>query len=176
MPTEPNKELETVLAQRSQEVGAELAAIAIAHMDPHAQEDLLCYIKDLREAQQRKDAAAIRYIVDAIRELLVHPTYEQIHSAGRLDDIEREADPRWPVVKERGEEKLASFFERYLHFKDATGLRTQQDVAKAANISLSTVQAIEGRKTRPQYKTVQALARAFGTTVNKLAGDLYREE
>jgi DNA-binding XRE family transcriptional regulator len=56
------------------------------------------------------------------------------------------------------------------HHKARCNLTTIRAVAEVAGLSPTTVQAIEKQRVKPQFKTVQALAKAFGVGVEALAG------
>ncbi len=79
-----------------------------------------------------------------------------------------------PGVIEAVERSRAAFFDSYVRMKEASGLRTQKQVSDAAGLSPATVQAIESRKVKPQYRTVEKLARAFGCSVTDLLGETER--
>jgi transcriptional regulator with XRE-family HTH domain len=53
------------------------------------------------------------------------------------------------------------FFAAYRRLKSRSGLTTIRQVADAAGLSPTTVQAIEKQRVKPQFRTLQALAKAF---------------
>jgi DNA-binding XRE family transcriptional regulator len=62
------------------------------------------------------------------------------------------------------------FFEAYQRCKIKSKLTTIRQIAKAAKLSATTVQAIEKQRVKPQFKTIKALAAAFKVQVKELAG------
>jgi DNA-binding XRE family transcriptional regulator len=62
------------------------------------------------------------------------------------------------------------FFKLYQQHKARCNLTTIRAVAQAAGLSPTTVQAIEKQRVKPQFKTIQALAKAFGVTPEELSG------
>ncbi len=159
----------------ARELGANYAAWTIAMMDPHAIKDLEWFIQALREAKDNNDTEAIRSHMESIREVLYPPSTELLEGALDLDAFEAKASSTSAGVAARKEvaDALQGFFERYLKHKEVAGFSTQNEVAEAAGISLSTVQSIESGRVRPQYKTVQALASAFDVSVDELAGKMW---
>lgn len=143
------------------------AAVAIAQMDPHSREDLACYMKELSEAQERGDQDHVTYLVGAIVEVFASRTN---HDAPDLDawQAEGEHTPEGKRASERYDQESRRFVARYQHFKARANFQTIQQVADAAGLSPTTVQAVEAQRVKPQMRTIQALAKAFGVDVSEL--------
>lgn len=145
------------------------AAIAIAQMDPHSWSDLKKYREQLEQAKAGDDAEAVEYLVSAIAEVFERTDPAQSVSVEQWE-ASLAASPGGQEARAAAHAVGESFFKRYTDLKARAGFKTQRDVAEAAGLSVTTVQAIEARKTRPQAKTIQALARAFGVDASELAG------
>ena len=146
------------------------SAIAIAQMDPHSREDLICYFQALNECQASGDGQdEVAYLIDAIAEVFSLPSDEKVPDIDEWTaDVQKSPEGRKAAVELKKE--TGSFFARYHELKDAAGLRTIKEVADAAGLSPTTVQAIESQRVKPQVRTVQALAKAFGVGVGALVG------
>lgn len=144
------------------------AVAAIIALDPHSREDLVCHIQTLNAAQAAGDTEEQAYVHEAIKEVFSlgtdpadMPDLEQWRAeaasgpAGRAasDELDRETDV---------------FFQKYAELKERAGLHTIRAVAAAAGISATTVLAIEKQRTKPQCKTIHALAKAFGVPAAEL--------
>jgi DNA-binding XRE family transcriptional regulator len=144
------------------------AANAIVQMDPNAREDLISYLKALNEAQQAGDEQEQEYLMKAILEVF------EINGSEDGPDIDVWEDEIKSSVKGReAAEELRSetdrFFKVYQECKTRSGLTTIRAVAEAAGLSPTTVQAIEKQKVKPQFRTIQALEKAFGVEPGKLS-------
>lgn len=143
------------------------AAIAIAEMDPHSREDLRCYLKALTEAQQAGEEDEIEYLIDAIAEVFGSA------SDGGAPDLETWSDEalQTPAGRDAVREVAAdaeAFLARYQRLKAAAGMTTLQQVADAAGLSPTTVQAFETQRVKPHAGTLQKLAKAFRVEVSEL--------
>ncbi len=160
------KEKQERLAERSVALDA---AITIAEMDPHSREDLICYLQALSESKAVGDDAERNYLIEAIAEVFVA---SEDHDTPDLDGWAAEAHES---VEGRGaakrlDDETSAFLKRYRELKNAAGFKTIRDVAEAAGLSPTTVQAVESLQVKPQERTIQALARAFGVNVTDLSG------
>lgn len=116
---------------------------------------------DFSKAAADNDAEAVAELIGYAVEVLSGPA--------TADDFVDEivySDPEELAVIERVDREREAFFDRYFELKAASGLETQADVAKKAGLSPTTVQAIESRSVRPQFKTLKKLADAFGVEVS----------
>jgi len=145
------------------------AAAAIVQMDPHAREDLISYLKAFNEAQEAGDEQEQEYLAKAILEVF------EINGSEDGPDIDSWEDEITSSVKGReAAEELRDetdrFFKAYQQCKTRSGLTTIRAVAEAAGLSPTTVQAIEKQRVKPQFRTIQALAKAFGVETAMLTG------
>lgn len=135
-------------------------ALALVQMDPYAKEDLAIYLADAQRAAAANDAEALDYILNAIVEIFTPAdmskalTHEQFEAKIRRMPGGAEA---FAAVKSA----KAEFRKRYLAAKAASGYRTIRELAKAAGLSPTTVQAIEKGSLTPQWRTLQSLCKAF---------------
>ncbi len=143
------------------------AVVAIVQMDPHGREDLITYIKALNEAQVTGDEQEKEYVMKAILEVF---EIDGIEDGSDLDAWEEEAGAS--VAGKQAAKEIAQetdrFFARYQRMKSRSGLTTIRQVADAAGLSPTTVQAIEKQRVKPQFRTLQALAKAFKIDVAEL--------
>jgi len=149
---------------------AKTAALTIAQMDPHMLGDLICYLNEFAKAQKENDPEDQQYIIEAIEELFMPPHESAIRNASTLDEFEAEilSIPAGRRVKQELDARNAAFLDNYRALKERSGLNTQAKVARRANLSLTTIQSIESGRVRPQFRTLQKLADAFGVSVNEL--------
>jgi DNA-binding XRE family transcriptional regulator len=147
--------------------GALSAVVAIVQMDPHAREDLITYIKALNESQMTGDDQEQEYVLKAILEVFEvdgvedGPDLEAWEEESKLSATGRRAAKELAVETDR-------FFDIYQRMKSRSGLTTIRQVADAAGLSPTTVQAIEKQRVKPQFRTLQALAKAFKIDVTDL--------
>lgn len=143
------------------------AAAAIVQMDPNAREDLISYMKAFNEAQRASDEQAQEYLVKAILEVFDNAESEDgLDLDAWLADIMSSSSGR-DAAKDLQDE-TERFFRAYQECKTRSGLTTIRAIAEAASLSPTTVQAIEKQRVKPQFKTVQALAKAFGVEPGRL--------
>ncbi len=163
-------EIEAEQRQAQGRSSALSAAAALAQMDPHSREDLICYLQALTEAQAASDEEETRYLIKAIAEVFM---IEDDAASPDLDAWEAEANrtPEGRNALQKNQKRSRSFLARYHELKAAAGLKTLRDVAKASGLSPTTVQAIETQSVKPQAKTIQALAKAFKVEVGRLLED-----
>jgi DNA-binding XRE family transcriptional regulator len=147
--------------------GALSATLAIFQMDPNAREDLITYMAALNEAQKAGDEDEQEYLGNAILEV--------IEFNGDEDDSDLDAWEKSTTdtaegrkAKEELQVETDNFFNAYQHYKANCGLTTIRAVADAAGLSPTTVQAIEKQRVKPQFKTITALAKAFGVRPEEL--------
>jgi DNA-binding XRE family transcriptional regulator len=145
------------------------AALTIAQMDPHSRQDLICYLQALNQAKQVGDAEEEAYLLGAIVEVFSCQTSA---TGPDLDAWEAESMlvPEGRAAKARLDAETGAFFEKYQQLKARTGLSTVRAIAEAAGLSPTTVHAIEQQRVKPQFRTLAALAKAFGVEVNELTG------
>lgn len=119
------------------------------------------YQQALRDNDEAAKAAMIEYASEVLGGV----------SPATISEDELRAEPVWDAAFNRADAERASFFDAYVAAKHKAGLSTQREVADAAGISPTTVQQIEARQVRPQFRTIEKLATAFGVPV----GDLMRQ-
>jgi DNA-binding XRE family transcriptional regulator len=145
------------------------AVAAIVQMDPHAREDLICYLKAFNESQVAGDEQEQEYLVKAIQEIFeVNRAEDSPEINAWENEIKSSAKGREAAEDLRNE--TDRFFNFYQECKARSGLTTIRAVAEAAGLSPTTVQAVEKQKVKPQFRTIQALAKAFGVEPGKLNG------
>jgi DNA-binding XRE family transcriptional regulator len=146
------------------------AAIAIAQMDPHSREDLICYLKALGEAQAAGDMEECEYLIEAIAEVfLVLENDGAPDLDAWIDQAGQHAEGR--RAQRALEKESKQFFARYQQLKSHAGLKTIRQVAQACGLSPTTVQAIELQRVKPQAGTLQKLAKGLGVTLEELLGN-----
>lgn len=136
------------------------AVAAITHLDPDARADLISYLKALDKAIAEGNQEEQEYLLKAILEVFEIDGGEE---TGDLDDWEKELRSS-AAGRKAGKELDAEterFFKAYQRCKARSRLTTIRKVADAAGISPTTVQAIEKKRVKPQFRTIQALAKAF---------------
>jgi DNA-binding XRE family transcriptional regulator len=140
------------------------AALAIAQMDPHSLDDLVCYLRDLEQAHRTGDEEAQEYLVEAIAEVFTRIDVSAVGDIGSWE-ASLAASPDGQAAVHQVEADAKRFLERYRDLKSRSGLKTQRDVAAAAGLSLTTVNAIEQGAVRPHFKTLEKLAAAFNKSL-----------
>jgi transcriptional regulator with XRE-family HTH domain len=168
-------------------LGATSAAIAIVQMDPHIRNDLALFLQSLNETQSDLTRAReagdqdqadeleedMGDIVSAIVELFEHNEIDQFRNAPTLDSFEADLRVTHAGELEHANERAAlnRLVRRYHEAKARSGLETIAQVAEAAGLSPTTVQAVESGRVRPHYRTVKKLAEAFGVELSDLLAD-----
>jgi len=154
--------------QEDQRHAALSAAVAIVQMDPHARQDLITYIKALNAAQVAGDEQEQEYLLKAILEVFA---VDGNDDGLDLDDWEKESASS--AAGRKAARELAAeaerFFGVYQRLKVRRGLSTIRQVADAAGLSPTTVLGIEKQRVKPQFRTLQALAKAFRVDVAELS-------
>lgn len=144
------------------------AAVAIVQMAPHAREDLIIYIKALNKSQVAGEEQEQEYLLKALLEV-----FEVDENDDGPDLKDWEEDSKSSAAGRQAAKELAEeadrFFDVYRRMKSRSGLTTIRQVADAAGLSPTTVQAIEKQRVKPQFRTLQALAKAFKVDVTKLS-------
>lgn len=143
------------------------ATAALLQIDPHARKDLITYLKAFDKARIAGDEDEQEYLVEAI---------EEIFEVGGTEDGPDVDEWEAQVASTREGRNAADelrdetdrFLKAYKYHKARCNLSTIRAVAEAAGLSPTTVQAIEKQSVKPQFKTIQALARAFGLKANDL--------
>jgi DNA-binding XRE family transcriptional regulator len=149
-------------------------------------------ISRLDDAAKRATSAAERERIAAIVELCFE--YERETDAGERENILRtlaeivaDADIKLPTetmedfeaeltrtdagfkaASAKEDEKAQRFLKKYSSLKAKAGLATQAEVAKKSGLSRAYVAVVETGQHRPQHKTLQKLAKAFGVDVTEL--------
>lgn len=151
------------------ELVAHEVSITIADMDPHTLQDLIEYVGCLNEARQQCDQDRVRYIRLAIQELF---EIDCNNGDQTIDEWEEEL-----VADSTSEKSVASarifdneFINNYHSLKEKAGLKTQREVAIKCGLSINTVSAIESERVRPQWRTIERLAKGFGVKITELMG------
>jgi DNA-binding XRE family transcriptional regulator len=88
-----------------------------------------------------------------------------------IEEFESElvrTDSAYKAASEKEVSKTQRFLKKYSSLKAKAGLATQAEVAKKSGLSRSYVAVIEAGEHRPQQKTLQKLAQAFGVDVTEL--------
>jgi DNA-binding XRE family transcriptional regulator len=145
------------------------AVAAIVRMDPNAREDLATYLKAFNKSQQAGDEEEQEYLVNAIQEIFEINSDEDGSDLGAWEAQIASSVKGREAAKELRDE-TNRFFKLYQQHKARCNLTTIRAVAQAAGLSPTTVQAIEKQRVKPQFKTIQALAKAFGVTPEELSG------
>jgi DNA-binding XRE family transcriptional regulator len=146
------------------------AVAAIVRIDPDAREDLATYLKALNQAQQAGDEDEQEYLVNAIQEIFEIDSAEGIHDLETWEaEVTSSVKGRQAAKEFRDETNR--FFKVYKQHKARCNLTTVRAVAEAAGLSPTTVQAIEKQRVKPQFKTIQALAKAFDIETEELSGE-----
>ncbi len=145
------------------------AAMRMLTLDDSRWETMNSFREGYLEARASGDEESMDEIVSYAVEVLQRAA--GVADAPTIDFASIDWDPG---VIEAVERSSAAFFDAYVRMKEASGLRTQKQVSDAAGLSPATVQAIESRKVKPQYRTVEKLARAFGCSVTDLLGESER--
>jgi len=79
-----------------------------------------------------------------------------------------QTDPGYQAASAKADDKTQRFLKKYSSLKAKAGLATQAEVAKKSGLSRAYVSVVETGQHRPQHKTLQKLARAFGVDVAEL--------
>ncbi len=110
--------------------------------------------------------------VAAAMEALRTDRYEDPESIS-LDDYEAEvvSTPSGKSAAVQLDEEAKAFREAYFHHKQRLGLMTQEDVAQLTGIDRRQISALERGLHRPQFKTLNRLAKAFGIQVTQFMGE-----
>ena len=77
-------------------------------------------------------------------------------------------DADYKAASVKSDDKAQRFLKKYCSLKAKAGLATQADVAKKSGLSRAYVAVVETGQHRPQHKTLQKLAKAFGVDVAEL--------
>ena len=88
-----------------------------------------------------------------------------------IEDFETElarTDAGFKTAAEKEDDKAQRFLKKYSSLKAKAGLATQAEVAKKSGLSRAYVAVVETGQHRPQHKTLQKLAKAFGVDVAEL--------
>jgi DNA-binding XRE family transcriptional regulator len=141
-------------------------ALAIARMNPDARENLASYLSALNAAQAAGDEDEQKYVIDAIIEIFAPDA-----DGGSLQKWEGQTrlQPGGATAAEQIHREAENFFRAYRKLKEQSGLTIRQ-IAAAAGLSPTTIVAIEKQRVKPQTRTMQALAKAFGVTAEALSG------
>jgi DNA-binding XRE family transcriptional regulator len=149
--------------------GAVTTAATLVQMDPHAREDLITYLRGLNEAQQDGNQQEQEYLLTAILEVFdVAPAPDGATLDTWADEVRR--SPAGAAAARELDEETERFFLAYQRCKARSGLTTIRAVASASGLSPTTVQAIEKQRVKPQFRTIKALAAAFGVRPQVLRG------
>ncbi len=156
---------EELTQKEDMRLGAHKAILAIFRMDCSARQDLITYVKALNEAQEKGNEADQEYILNAILEVF---QLEAPDDDSDLDSWEKElsATAGGRTAAKELTAETDHFFNVYQKLKAEKNLTTIRAVAEAAGLSPTTVQAIEKQRVKPQFKTRQALAKAFGVNIS----------
>ena len=88
-----------------------------------------------------------------------------------IEDFDAElarTDSGYKGATAKEDEKAQRFLKKYSSLKAKAGLATQAEVAKKSGLSRAYVAVIEAGRHRPQHKTLQKLAKAFGVDIAEL--------
>ena len=78
------------------------------------------------------------------------------------------ANSSYKAASEKENEKGQQFLKKYSSLKAKARLATQAAVAKNSGLSRAYVAVIESGQHRPQHKTLQKLAKAYGVDISEL--------
>lgn len=130
---------------------------------------LSVYLDSLAAARSEADEESTAFFMEAISDIFDPPPVGD--DIDLTEIIQRAAaTPEGRAIIDGFEADDRRFFERYLDLKSKSGLNTYRKIAKAAGISVSTVQAIEDQRIKPQFRTIEKLAKAFNVPVSALLG------
>jgi DNA-binding XRE family transcriptional regulator len=136
-------------------------SLDLLSIDDATWEALAAIRQDFTIAKSRNDDEALLRFVDYGAELLT----PQDPNAAENDWTD------WTDLPDpQGDADRNEFFRRYTQAKTASGLKTQRQIADAAGLSPTTVHAIEAGRIKPQFRTIEKLAAAFGVAVTELLG------
>lgn len=123
---------------------------------------------ELAAAYERSDDEGVKYCRAALDEMEGSGVNEQIEDLNAWKEgLAASSEGR--KVLEAHERERAAFLQRYLDCKAKAGLCTLRQVAERAGLSVTTVQGIEAGRLKPQFRTLEKLAQAFGVSVSELA-------
>lgn len=154
---------------------AKAIALAIVRLKPHDYGDLIVHMQELQKLRangRSVDTNLEEYFLTAIRECFEPTDLDELRNAITLDEFENNlvnTSKGYDEARRRLDYQGTLFLRRYCELKAKAGLVTHEEVARAAGISIGTVQAIEsGRVNRPHFKTLKALADAFSVGIASL--------
>ena len=134
-----------------------------------AEKERITAIDDLLHAYgQERDADERRNIEQTLQELLQNASIEVPNDT--IDDFELhliKTDKAYAKAARKVDQKNNLFLKKYVSLKAKAGLSTQADVAKKTGLARSYIAVIESGEHRPQQKTLQKLAAAFGVDVSE---------
>jgi DNA-binding XRE family transcriptional regulator len=162
------QKLQEKMEHEEKRFGALSAAGAMLQMDPHARHDLITYLRALNECEKAGDEEEQAYLFQAIQEVM---EIKEVEDGPDLNGWIREGEssPEGKAAASELARETQRFFEAYQRCKIKSKLTTIRQIAKAAKLSATTVQAIEKQRVKPQFKTIKALAMAFKVQVKELA-------
>jgi DNA-binding XRE family transcriptional regulator len=156
--------LQTILSAAGR-IGQQNVRPHIEHLlalNDDAFESIVSFRAGYQQAVRENDEAAKAAMIEYASEVLGGV------SSDTISEDELRLDPKWDAAFNKADAERASFFDAYFAAKHKAGLSTQREVADAAGISPTTVQQIEARQVRPQFRTIEKLAKAFGVPVTDL--------
>ena len=128
------------------------------------------------EKQERADD--IKYAVEQVIEAMevrkkefVDNHYVEIEEYD-LEEWENElsSGEDGKISKEDLEKEIADFLKKYYSLKTKHGFETQQEVADLTGLDRRQISRLESGKVKPQFKTLQKIALAFGVDISDLIG------
>jgi transcriptional regulator with XRE-family HTH domain len=146
-----------------------IVAAAILSLDDRQMEHLSVWLSDYRRLRTENDKSTMEYLSCTLLEIFTPASGESIDIE---EWLEKNFDPQ--VLKEARDavqREREEFFDKYQGLKVKSGLNTYKKLADAAGISVTTIQQIEKRRIKPQFRTIEKLAKAFGVDPIELLGD-----
>ncbi len=134
-----------------------------------AEKERIASIVDLCFAYEREEDPAERENI--LRTLEEIAGNETVHvPTETLEQFESQlvkTEPHYAQAEKADRQRSEEFLKKYSSLKARVGLATQEDVAKKSGLSRSYIAVIESGEHKPQHKTLQKLAKAFGVDVSE---------
>jgi len=121
------------------------------------------------EYERETDAAERENILRTLEEIVADAEIKI--PAGTIEEFDAglvRTDSAYKAASAKEEDKAQRFLKKYSSLKAKAGLATQSEVAKKSGLSRAYVAVIEIGRHRPQHKTLQKLAKAFGVDIAEL--------
>ena len=140
---------------------------AVRHASSQDERDRIAAIAELCfEYERETDTGERENILRTLKEIVTDSEVKIPGETIEAFDAElARTDSAYRAASTKEEDKTRRFLKKYSSLKAKAGLATQSDVAKKSGLSRAYVGVIEAGQHRPQHKTLQKLANAFGVDV-----------